>query len=72
VAQYLKLAAAASLLASSAALAVETVTYTYDVHGRLVKVERSGGPSNGATTVHGYDKADNRLTKQTTGAPPNG
>lgn len=41
----------------------ETSTYTYDVHGRLIAVERS----TGAQTAYAYDDADSRTAKATTG-----
>ena len=44
-----KLATIGALLSSSAAIAQETVTYTYDARGRLVKVQRSGSVNNGVT-----------------------
>lgn len=50
------------------ALADETVTYTYDAQGRLVKVEHTGTVNNGVTTEYQYDDADNRTQKKTTGA----
>jgi hypothetical protein len=53
----------------SAALAAETITYTYDARGRLIQVGRSGTVNNGVTTTHSFDKADNRTTKMTTGSP---
>lgn len=46
--------------AGAAAWASETVTYTYDARGRLVKVERSGSVNNGVKAEYRYDKADNR------------
>lgn len=51
-------ATAASLAA--AAVASETVTYTYDSRGRLVKVERKGTVNNNVSAEYKYDKADNR------------
>lgn len=42
------------------ALAGETVNYTYDPSGRLIKVARSGTINNGATACYAYDKAENR------------
>ncbi len=42
------------------ALAGETVNYSYDAGGRLIKVSRSGTVNNGVSTCHAYDKADNR------------
>jgi hypothetical protein len=53
---------------AAAAMASETVTYTYDVRGRLVQVKHSGAVNNNITTNYGYDKADNRTLKNTTGA----
>ena len=49
-------------------VATETVTYTYDAKGRLVKVVRSGTINNGVTTEYTHDKADNRKKVTTTGA----
>jgi hypothetical protein len=46
--------------AAIAAWATETVTYTYDSRGRLVKVERSGTVNNNVKAEYKYDKADNR------------
>lgn len=53
----------------AAAYAAETITYTYDTRGRLVKVVRTGTVNNGVTTTYTLDKADNRTTKATTGSP---
>ena len=53
----------------SPAFAAETITYTYDVHGRLVKVVHSGTVNNGQQTVYTHDDADNRTNVTTTGAP---
>jgi hypothetical protein len=47
-------------LAGAAAWASETVTYTYDARGRLVKVERSGSVNNNVSAEYKYDKGDNR------------
>ena len=47
-------------LAGAAAWANETVTYTYDARGRLVKVERSGSVNNNVSAEYKYDKGDNR------------
>jgi YD repeat-containing protein len=55
-----KFALAAGALAATAALASETITYTYDARGRLVKVERSGTVNNGVKTEYNYGKGDNR------------
>ena len=53
----------------SAAAATETITYTYDAKGRLVKVERSGTVNNGVVTQYIHDKADNRSNVTMTGSP---
>jgi hypothetical protein len=54
------LAAACVAGAAIAAWAAETVTYTYDARGRLVKVVRSGNVNNNVSASYSYDKADNR------------
>ena len=46
------------------ALAQETTTYTYDVHGRLIGADRS----TGADTDYAYDDGDSRTSKVTTDA----
>jgi len=56
-------------VAAGAAAAAETISYRYDARGRLVKVERSGGPKSGAVTNYSYDKANNRTNKNVSGAP---
>ncbi|HEX8643732.1 MAG TPA: hypothetical protein VF702_07435 [Allosphingosinicella sp.] len=59
---------AAILLASAgAALASETIRYTYDARGRLVKVERTDAATNTVKTVteYSHDKADNRTKRET-------
>ncbi len=53
-------AAALTVAAAAAAWASETVTYTYDARGRLIKVERSGNVNNGVKAEYKYDKGDNR------------
>ena len=53
----------------SAGYAAETITYTYDAKGRLVKVQRSGTVNNGVTTEYVHDKVDNRKNVKTTRAP---
>jgi hypothetical protein len=47
----------------------ETVNYSYDVHGRLVKVQHSGTINNNVVANYSYDKADNRVNVNVTGAP---
>ena len=61
--------AISGVMAGAAAHATETVTYTYDARGRLVKVVHNGTVNNGQTTDYIHDKADNRTNVKTTGAP---
>lgn len=63
------LAAGSAVVAASAAMAAETIAYSYDARGRLVRVERSGTVNNNVTTNYSHDKADNRVAKTTTGSP---
>ena len=64
------LAAFAVCFVASIAQAAETIVYTYDAKGRLVKVVHSGSVNNGVQTTYTYDKADNRKNVTTTGAIP--
>lgn len=57
--------AVALLAAPEVALASETLTYSYDELGRLVKVARAGTVNNGATECYAYDKANNRTNVTT-------
>lgn len=51
--------------------AAETVTYTYDVLGRLVKVVNTGDANTGKSRSYCYDKAGNRVYFESdTNAPP--
>jgi YD repeat-containing protein len=58
------------------ALASETVTYSYDALGRLIKTVRSGGPASGVDASTQYDPAGNRTNVKVGGAqtstPPTG
>ena len=45
---------------AAAAMASETINYSYDARGRLVKVARSGSVNNNVIANYSYDKADNR------------
>lgn len=68
--KHIPIAGALLLLALPlAAKAAETITYRHDARGRLVRIERTGSVNNGVTTTYGYDKADNRTQKTTTGSP---
>jgi len=49
-------------LAAGAAAATETITYTYDSRGRLIKVERKGSVNDKVRAEYKYDKADNRTS----------
>ncbi|MBV8685762.1 MAG: hypothetical protein JOZ90_13300 [Alphaproteobacteria bacterium] len=51
------------------AIAAETITYSYDSKGRLVKVERSGSVNNNVVANYSHDKADNRTSVTVTGSP---
>jgi YD repeat-containing protein len=42
--------------------AAETITYTYDSRGRLMKVVRTGSVNNNVQSEYKYDKADNRTS----------
>ena len=57
---------------SVAADAAETITYTYDAKGRVVKVVRSGTVNNNVTYDYVLDKADNRkkVTVTNSANPP--
>jgi hypothetical protein len=62
--------ALAAIFIATPALADETITYTYDVHGRLVQVAHAGTVNSGVQTTYSYDTADNRTNKTTTGGAP--
>jgi len=47
----------------------ETITYSYDAKGRLIKVLRTGTVNNNVQTTYGHDKADNRKNLTTTSSP---
>jgi YD repeat-containing protein len=51
-------------MVAAVAVAQETTTYTYDVHGRLVGASRTTGPN----TTYAYDGGDSRTSRVTTGA----
>lgn len=53
-----------ALLGSAPAFATETITYTYDARGRLVKVVHTGTVNNNNQVCYKYDKADNRANVQ--------
>lgn len=55
--------------AATAALASETITYSYDAKGRLILVSHSGSVNNNVIANYTFDKADNRKNVKVTGAP---
>jgi hypothetical protein len=60
---------AVTIAVAAAAFASETVSYTYDARGRLIKVEHSGTINNDVTANYTLDKAGNRVNLKVTGAP---
>ena len=60
---------AAAALVAVPALATETITYSYDAKGRLVKVVHTGDVNNNVTVEYQHDKADNRTKVKVTGSP---
>jgi YD repeat-containing protein len=69
VAIALVIVAIGMVAAISPSFASETITYTYDALGRLVKVVHTGTVNNNQQTVYSIDPADNRTNVTTTGAP---
>jgi hypothetical protein len=65
----LLIASAVVIALVSGAFATETITYTYDAKGRLIKVVRTGTVNNNVTTDYTHDKANNRKTIVTTNSP---
>lgn len=62
---------ALGLLMPVPVIAAETVTYTYDARGRLVKTVHTGTVNNNTQTCYKLDKADNRANvKKTVGSLP--
>lgn len=58
-----------SATASSSSPLNETVNYSYDELGRLVRVEQKGDAGSNAVSNYAYDKAGNRANVKVTGAP---
>jgi len=56
-------------MAPGLAAAAETVNYSYDAKGRLVKVAHTGTVNNNVVSNYSFDKADNRVNVNVTGAP---
>lgn len=59
----------ASVVLALPAYAAETITYTYDARGRVVKVVHTGTVNNNVQTQYTHDKADNRKRVVVTGSP---
>ena len=59
----------AGLLVAGTAQATETITYTYDAKGRLIKVVHTGTVNNNLTVDYAHDAADNRTNVTTTNSP---
>jgi hypothetical protein len=60
--------ATSSCALASAAVASETITYSYDALGRLVATSSSGTVNNGLATAIAYDPAGNRSCYTVAGA----
>lgn len=60
------IAALAIGLLGVAVSAAETVTYTYDARGRLIKVVHTGTVNNNNQVCYKLDKAGNRTNKKST------
>jgi hypothetical protein len=57
-----------SLVLGQAVRAAETIAYSYDAKGRLVRVVRSGAVNNGVVVDYTHDKADNRTNVKVVGS----
>ncbi len=60
------IAALALGLIGSTAPAAETVTYTYDARGRLIKIVHTGTVNNNNQVCYKLDKAGNRTNVKST------
>lgn len=59
----------ALIAAAGIASASETITYSYDAKGRVVKVQHAGSINNNVVANYSYDRADNRTNLNVSGAP---
>jgi len=59
------------VLAATSSRAGETISYTYDALGRLIRTQSTGTVNNNQVRTVCYDKAGNRLeyTSKTTASP---
>ena len=69
--QLLLRAATVLALVPTVSHAAETVTYSSDALGRLIRTQRSGGPANGVDAQTSYDRAGNRAGVVVANAPTN-
>jgi YD repeat-containing protein len=60
----------AAAAAAATSWAAETIKYSYDARGRLVKVERTGTVNNNVKAEYKYDKAQNRTNVTVTSPNP--
>lgn len=70
--KYLPVLAIFCAIPATTASSGETIKYRYDVHGRLIRVERAGTVNNGVTANYEYDRANNRTRYRVAGSvsPP--
>lgn len=69
---HLSLATSLALFAAAPVLASETVIYTYDELGRLVRTSQTGTVNNGIVTDIDYDAAGNRTDYDVSGSNGSG
>lgn len=55
-------------ISATPAVAGETITHSYDVQGRVVKVQHAGTVNNNQQAQYAYDKAGNRISVIVTGS----
>ncbi|MGZ8363321.1 MAG: hypothetical protein ACXW3D_05565 [Caulobacteraceae bacterium] len=65
----LAVATLCTLALVGAAQAAETITYTYDAQGRLIKAVHTGTVNNNVQVETWRDDAHNRTRVKVTGAP---
>lgn len=58
-----------STLAAAGGFGNETMNYSYDAKGRLERVEHLGTINNNVVSYYSFDKADNRVNVNVSGAP---
>lgn len=68
----LRMIVGAMVLASAGTASAETITYTYDALGRMVRVEVAGGESGATQQTYEYDAAGNRKRVNATGGSSSG